>query len=333
MIKYITPWFLPKEEFKYWDLYSDKFINHFFSDGDKYEKVVWFQPSEYNRIIEDNTTLEKIKNICNLEIWLGNFNDNNPSCVINWPTWTWLYSYDNFTKYEKIYNPPVDKLYTCLNRKSKYWRGMLVDELAKNNLIDDGYLSWHDKAVSDNHLPYKQYPFKYFDNKKRTLDNIYSSDLPYGNEGFIIQGNYYEKGFVHILPEAIVDDYMFMGNKFAQALLHCRPFLGLATKNSHMKLKELGFELYDELFNYEFDNKDKIEERAKGITENLINLKGENYNSLLCDIKNKLEYNKYHFMNLIKGIDNIPKEFWDIDYSSISNMNYFKNIVDKCTRI
>ena len=126
---------------------------------------------------------------------------------------------------------------------------------------------------------------------------------------------------------------MFMGNKFAQALLHCRPFLGLATKNSHMKLKELGFELYDELFNYEFDNEDKTEARVKGITENLINLKGENYNSLLNKIRNKLEYNKYHFMNLIKDIDNIPKEFWNINYSSISNMNYFKNIVDKCTRI
>ena len=44
----------------------------------------------------------------------------------------------------------------------------------------------------------------------------------------------------------------------------------------------------------------------------------------------KFLYNKYHFINLIKNKNNVPKEFWDID-STIPNMNYFKSIVDKCT--
>ena len=328
MIKYITPWFLPKNEFKYWDLYSDTFINHFFSDGDKYEKVVWFHPSEYNRIIEDKAALEKIKSKCNLEIWLGNFNTNNPKEVINWPMYTWQYSYYNHVNYETVHKTVIDKLYVCLNRKSKYHRCILADHLAKFNLIDKGYFSWCKLEVSDNHIPFQHYNFKYFDNEER-LVHTFDQDIPYANEGFVVTGDYFSKGFVHILPEAIVDDYMFIGMKFAQVCLPYKPYLFLGTKGIHKQIKNLGFELYEEIFDYDFDNYADINKRVEGIVSNLLNIQDENFVKLNKTIEDKLKYNKNHFVKLVKDKNNIPEQFWSIPEQT-KNIGYFKKIVQTC---
>lgn len=331
MIKYITPWFLPKEEYQYWDLYSNKFINHFFADGKKYEKIVWFHPSEYNKIIEDKDALQKINDMCNLEIWLGNFNNDNPKQVINWPMWTWQYSYFNYIHYENKQDTNIDSLYVCLNRKSKYHRCMLADEFAKHDLINKGYFTWHRLDVSDNHLPYKPYNFKYFDNKKRQIEDINNNEIPYANEGFVVTGDYFTKGLVHILPEAIVDDCMFIGGKFAKVCLHNRPYLFLGTKGIHKLIKNLGFELYTELFDYSFDEEKNTSARVSGIVDNLLNLQNKNLNVLYNIIKDKLAYNRNHFISLIKNKDNIPNEFWNLD-NNMPNMNFFKQIVDTCIK-
>jgi hypothetical protein len=331
MIKYITPWFLPKEEYQYWDLYSDKFINHFFGDGDKYKKIVWFHPSEYNRIIEDKNALQKINDKCNLEIWLGNFNNDNPQQVINWSMWTWQYSYYNYINYENKQGLEIDKLFVCLNRKSKYHRCILADELAKNNLIDKGYFTWHRLDISDNHMPWKRYDFKYFDNKTRQLEDIVNNKIPYADEGFVVTGDYFTKGLIHVLPEAIVDDCMFIGMKFAQVCLHKRPYLFLGTKGIHKLIKDLGFELYTELFDYSFDLEESTQVRVEGITKNLVNLQNQNFKDLFNCIKDKIEFNYNHFITLVKNKENIPHEFWNID-DSMPNINFFKRIVDTCLK-
>lgn len=336
-VKFIFPWFLPKDEWKFYDLYSEKFIDHFFVKNLHYDKIVWFHPSEFNKIIEDDISYKKIKNLCKdnnteLEIVLGNFSDRND--IINWPIWTWQYSYINYIKYEpKNINNIIDKPYVCMIRKAKHSRCVLVDELAKHSLENLGYLTWHRVEVSDNHKEYIPYNFKYFDNKKRTYDNIYNSSIPYGNEGFVIQDNFYHKGFVHILPEAITEDTIFIGIKFAQATLHQKPYLYLGTVGIHNKIKELGFELYDEIFDYNFDNKLSLKDRVIGIVDNIKKINNADYNELNNIIKDKLKYNQQHFIKTIKDPKWVPKEFYDYEKYIVDGIDkkyydWFKEVID-----
>ena len=74
--------------------------------------------------------------------------------------------------------------------------------------------------------------------------------------------------------------------------------MGIRTKNKY------GFELYDEIFDYEFDSKDNINDRISGIIENLNNLKEKNYYDLHKKIEPKLEYNKNLALKIWENCEN-----------------------------
>lgn len=191
------------------------------------------------------------------------------------------------------------KLYTCYNRNPVIARAMLVDLLAKENLLNDGIVTFH--------YP-ENYQWKYHDGSK-LLDEIdftlNPSESTTGNIYYAYSlPESYCHGFIDIVCETearpnYTDECYFLSEKSYKPLIVCKPFITLQAQHFHTKyLKEFyGFELYEEMFDYSFDSCENLNDRINGIVENLKRLKSILLNtqakiSIYEKIKDKLVFNK-----------------------------------------
>lgn len=159
------------------------------------------------------------------------------------------------------------KLFTCYNHNHKIQRGMLVDELAKNNLLIDGIISLHNAHLYTN-TDGTTYVWKYHDGSSLydEIDfKLSADDIPKS----------YNQGFFDIVTESCYDsDEFLITEKTLKSLGMAKPFIALSCKGYHAYLHDkLGLEFYDEMFDYSFDQCDKIEDRIQGIVNNVVRLK------------------------------------------------------------
>lgn len=187
-----------------------------------------------------------------------------------------------------------DKLFTCYNNNPKPERLLLVDSFAKFNLLKDGIVTYR-YPESKLSVSWKYHNgSRLFDEKDYTI-----SSKPEFSPAFLPRS--YMKGFIDIVTETDCQEgYFIPTEKTAKPLGALKPFLVLSSKGYHQWLcDEYGMEKYDELFDYSFDNKSSVEERIRGIVDNLIrirklindtpNYKAEIYKKL----KRKLLENRY----------------------------------------
>ena len=233
-----------------------------------------------------------------------------------WPTYLLHYSCYGL---EKVYNKSIkdikietefENLYCNYNMKSKYHRSMLMDKLYQNDLFDYGKNSWQINKHSN-------YDFKFWTEENIKIDN-------YGDNEFI--GYYTDKflnlnSFINVVGETLYNNEdIFITEKTFKCILIEQPFICLSSQYFHKHLTDLGFKLYDEIFDYSFDNELEIEDRVNGIIKNLLNIKSKDYKVLYEKIKDKVVYNKSHAIKIIENDEFIPNMFLDL---YVQNRNIF----------
>ena len=343
-VKFLFPKWMTDQEYHYWkQMYNENFYEFFFGQYQHYDKIVYFHPTECTRLIEDPIFFNNLENRCKennteLEVVIQNHEKENPKSVINWREYWQFFGYYNYIKYHT--KPDIgnfDKLFVCLNRRVRYDRSKLMDELARVNLLKDSYYSWNKVERSDNHIPFKPYNFKYFDNEFKQLDNLYDNSLgiPDLQEGYSILGDWYTKGFINVISDTTTNDIMYISEKSHFATLHRKPYILLGCAGSHARLKELGYQLYDEIFDYSFDSCSNVEDRINGIVENLLRLQGQDYNKLYLKIIDKIEYNRNKIFANVKNRNLVPTQFWEYEkYLETDHdkkcYNFYKEHVEFC---
>lgn len=196
-----------------------------------------------------------------------------------------------YIKMDKTYD--FDRAYINLNNKGRYNRYLLIDEIYKQGIQDSGYISWDSKQSNEDLLHYSiDYKLKYFDGKRIQLDN----NINYLDESINA------KGLINICSE--VQEYWFyvknISEKTMYALMTQKPFVVIGGQNNNTMYKELGFELYEEIFDYEFDSHDSLESRVIGLVDNLKNCVGKDYNTLYKSVHEKTLHNKQQFLHMVK---------------------------------
>jgi len=192
-----------------------------------------------------------------------------------------------------------------LNRSALKHKCVFIDTLSKYNLIAGNIISWHKKD-------YKDYKFKYFDNKKIEIDNIDTptSCLSYSTE--------YYKGFIDVICESY-DDFPDISEKTFKAIAAKKIFLSVGHKGMYKKLQNLGFELYTELFDYSFDEKTNFHERTELAIKQIKKYENMNYNNMTKKVYSKIEKNYINFLRIAHSVPNEFIEFinkYDIEYYS-----------------
>jgi hypothetical protein len=182
-----------------------------------------------------------------------------------------------------------------MNNRAHLHRCVLVDELAGQGLIDKGLISWHNflnNAAS--------YDFKHYDKKIRILNDEFETKLD-----SLLLPKSYENCFLDVVAEA-THLCPIMSEKTIKPILLKKPFLTFSCKHYYKHVQDLGFVLYDDVFDYSFDDVDDIYVRAKLFVDNVKKVIDMDHDSVYKKLLPKLIYNMENVIRLKNDKQNIP---------------------------
>jgi hypothetical protein len=210
--------------------------------------------------------------------------------------------------------------YITLNNIAKNHRCLVMDLLAKHNLIDRGAIAWRDINHACNDIRhtftegmtdsvYMGYKYRYWKPRRMILDQ--DIDVQFHQETLPIQ---FTESFMQLVTETD-DEVIFYSEKTATPILLNKLFLIAGAVGYHVGLKNRGFELYDEIFDYGFDTEKNDMLRYEGLIENVKRISTLS-NSELIKLHNsvfdKVVYNKQHAINLSTSIPAPIKELLEL---------------------
>jgi len=287
--------------------------------------IVLYNPEEHdtfhNELQQNRELIESTLNKfnCKLEVWVGDFGfnqqDSNNIKFINWPLFL-LYSTCTTTNMMFEENKIIDKLGVSLNNLGHDFRCQFIDKLAKYNVLDDMYYTWHHTYTGPS------YAFKYFKPKVVRLKE--ESDLGFkgGTWDQYHVPREFHKGLVHVINESTINK-LDISEKTWLAIIHKKPFILSGIKGIHQVLTDLGFKNYTDLFDYEFDNYDDYDARLESIGSQLAKLKGKNYQKLYNSQLPIIEHNYNRLMEIFTNNIGVPETLYDY----IGTLEYFDSPV------
>ena len=234
----------------------------------------------------------------------------------------YLYSkiaYDKGLSFIKTYGlGDRTRLFSCYNHHGKWERGLMLDHLARYNLIADNCISLN-MPIYDNEQTGEKFRWQYYDGSIIKIEpdfSLYTAGTRFSP--WDIPPNICES-FMDIVNESTVEPLnFFMTEKTVKSIACFKPFLVLSCANFHKHINEkYGFKYYDQLFDYSFDELDSVEQRIEGIIDNVLELKTrlakKGKDSVFEQIKPTLEYNKTRFLENLNSYElMVPKSIKNI---------------------
>ena len=185
--------------------------------------------------------------------------------------------------------------YITMNNRAKVHRAVMMDMLAKHDILKNECITWRNLCI--------HYKFQYWSQEILHMDQA---------EKFISQDilpRQYATAFMQLVTESSPDI-----EKTAMPLFFNKPFLVAGPVNFHKKLEELGFKLYDELFDYSFDSEPDMHTRYELIAKTMlpyINKDPAELTHIYNSIFEKCVYNKKLAMRLATDSSKRPNLIWE----------------------
>lgn len=199
-----------------------------------------------------------------------------------------------------LYQKNFDHHFIFLNNKGHNHRRLLIDTVCKHNLLEHSVYSWHKYYYN---RPEDSYQFKYYDDRLSVIDERFTTEK---DQGFFPLAYY--KSFFQLVSET-TDRAIFITEKTIAPLLLGKPFLIAGCAGSNKFIKDLGFELYDELFDYSFDNIENTELRYNQMClgmKRIVSTPLQDLGKVQDTIKDKILYNRNHAIKLAYDDHFIP---------------------------
>lgn len=193
------------------------------------------------------------------------------------------------------HNYNVRKCFTSLNGKKRYYRSHFVDTMAKYKLQYNNYISMNLWNWNND-----DYPFQYIENKPMILDGIGKSD--YWN----LPISQLKDSMFSVVSESGITKEDFITEKTWLPIFNKRPFVIFGPIGIHAKLKSIGFELFEEYFDYSFDREHDYKTKAEDIIKQVAACEKMSYNKALKKIKHKLEHNYNLLINKVRSGEWLP---------------------------
>lgn len=192
--------------------------------------------------------------------------------------------------------------FISLNNRPHAHRCLFMDLLARNKLLDKGVISWHGEN--------NQYTWRWFRPQyKMILD-----------KSFVKTGSSYStptewnQSFLHVVSECSIDRVYF-SEKTWQPLLACKPFLSQSCAGFYKIFVDMGFVLYDELFDYSFDSIKSDLPRTDAIMLNVKSIIGKDYDKLYEMLKPKILHNFNKAIEIARSPDLVPPIVKNSEYA------------------
>jgi len=265
------------------------------------------------------------------------------------------------------------KLFVNMMHIPKPHRVAIIDYLITKNLMEDGQVrfcnntkEWRrllDSATNLNEKDEELHPRlpEFLNNLIRYAPDIFSPFKYHGERPTWPTDPSYDTGLVALEAETL-PNIKFLTQKSYMPTLWKKPFCILGNANANNEMKKMGYELFDELFDYTGETEDiNFLIRDDGVTtqfERYQNHYGklmeplwsiprtpESYLSLKKDMKEKTDHNLSRTLEIVFDDDLIPEEVFKYAYSGhnarlirvaremVLNHSYFEHYlpVDKKT--
>lgn len=251
--------------------------------------------------------------------------------ILSWNTFLLHYS-----KYylEKSFNRPIsdininptfNKHFLCLNKHPREQRSITMDHLFKEGLFNYGLISWNN--LSKNWQ--EPYDFEYWEEEIMTLDinvpEINKLDLNTSfNTDFLLNNGCV---FNYVIETMVDSRNMFITEKTYKNLLINQPFLSVGSVRHNSTLKSMGFELYDELFDYTKEYCVNYKIKLIEMVNQLKTIINYNIHHLYEIVKDKTNRNKETALKICENDPFIPNqllEFYSKHKEKFDNNDYIK---------
>jgi len=208
-------------------------------------------------------------------------------------TFAWLYqNAGRIKKYIENYNKKeFQQTFITYNYRAHAHRCEMIDLVYINNLFENNNIIWHHNGFGNYSTSNDYYQFKHWNPVKLISQKDFNNlDI------YWLEDNYWNS-FAQLVSES-TEEGIFITEKTAMPLFLKKPFLVATAPGFHQYLKYLGFELYDEVFNYDFDSIPNRTERYNRLLQNFKDLKNHNCTELYEKIQDKIEYNRKHAIKI-----------------------------------
>lgn len=244
--------------------------------------------------------------------------------------------------FENIIKKPKTKNFVNLTCAPKLLRLLFLDKYYQNKNFDYSFYPWHHGKKLDFEVKTIIKPLEWLNGEKiKSIDS--KSNIEWINPNiptFIHDsapfkeltefsknwksGSLNKTFFNDLMPiesfesncDVVFESYInydsvLITEKTLKQIIFKRPFILFGSKNQNMCLKKMGFELYDEIFDYDFDTHDTVEKRFNSFCKQIdryVNLQPTIFSEKLLCIQNKIEHN---FQFLLKEYEK-TQPFFDL---------------------
>ena len=191
---------------------------------------------------------------------------------------------------------PVEHLFICKNANPHYHRCAMMDALATHGLIEDNLVTFASMEHSDMNLS-NDYEWHTWQPESLSIEH----DLEDQWYGIPVK---YAQTWLELVTESDVRSEFFT-EKTVKPLLYEKPFVILGCPGINHSLQDWGFKLYDEIFDYDFDNISDYRVRAQAIAQQLADWQHilrkhpERIQKLRHRVADKARYNLINLLEII----------------------------------
>lgn len=194
--------------------------------------------------------------------------------------------------------------YMQVNRPHVH-RCILIDQLARFDLLESSNYSWN---LTIQEYPYSgEYKFKYWKEESKIAKDNYISEK---NHSYKKPERSYFTSVFDLVSET-TSECIFYTEKTFKPILLGKPFIIYGAKDSNKSLQDLGFKLYDNVVDYNFDSEKNDIRRAELLSRELVRLSKLPLQEIDKTMHSIADYN----MNKAKELlgDDIPENQIHID--------------------
>ena len=199
------------------------------------------------------------------------------------------------------YNSIATKHFICMNANPSHLRLHLIDVLHEKHIIDKCHWSWLRRNIREEHDNFLEKESRGFFDFKQIKELDMSLDkLDFEDNQDIVDDFYY-------LTDSLIDigiesdeRYQFITEKTWKPILYGKVSLFFNCQNYYAILKSLGFELYDEIFDYSFDVIADLDRRTQKYYNELKRISEipiEELQKKILSIEDKIMRNRNHAWN------------------------------------
>jgi hypothetical protein len=226
--------------------------------------------------------------------------------------------FHNYDTFQSTLSKQFNFLYINKTGKHVRHRMELHESLYKNNLFDIGI----NTSIENKNSLKSIYGDKDIVNKFKPFD---SHKYLFKNENFggITDEYRSHTALIEVVTETLTE-YIRFTEKTWKPILNQRPFLILGGLGIHQKLRDLGFKLFDDIFDYSFDEEISRNKRIDGIINNLNRLKNKNWKSIYKRCRPTIKHN-YELLKKIYYYDTTFTKGWTDVLNKHDNITILTN--------